>query len=170
MATARTTPHSVSALLDHLARLSRVHTEATLDARGLRQRHLVALTVLREHAPATQQALASALAIDRTNLVGLLNELEGDGYVERRRSAEDRRRHIVELTPAGERALTGAEQAIEQAEAEIFHGLSEQERATLRALLQRATAGHVLDCAAAAGLRDPVETARDEDEGAVPAA
>lgn len=142
--------HSFSALLDHLGRLSRARTEATLDARGLRPRHLVALTVLREHAPATQQSLASVLSIDRTNLVGLLNELEADGYVERRRSPEDRRRHIVELTPAGERALAGAERAIEEAEAEVFHGLDAQERATLHALLSRAAAGHALDCAGAA--------------------
>jgi len=144
------TAHSVSALLDHMARLARARTEATLEAHGLRPRHLVAMTVLREHAPATQQSLAAALAIDRTNLVGLLNELEADGYVERRRSAEDRRRHIVELTPAGERTLAAAERAIEEAEAEVFHGLDAQERATLHALLQRATAGHVLDCAGAA--------------------
>lgn len=151
-----TTPasHSSAALLDHLARLARLHTEATLDRLGLRSRHLVALTLLREHAPATQQSLASSLAIDRTNLVGLLNELEGDGYVERRRSAEDRRRHIVELTPAGQRALAAAERAIDDAEAELFHGLDAQERATLHALLLRAAAGHVLDCAAAAGLRE----------------
>ncbi len=144
--------HSSAALLDHLARLARLHTEATLDRLGLRSRHLVALTVLREHAPATQQSLASALAIDRTNLVGLLNELEADGYLVRRRSPEDRRRHIVELTPAGERALARAERALDRAEAELFHGLDEQERATLRELLLRATAGHVLDCAGAAGL------------------
>lgn len=160
-----TTPasHSSAALLGHLARLARVHTEASLDQLGLRSRHLVALTVLREHAPATQQALAAALAIDRTNLVGLLNELERDGYVERRRSSEDRRRHIVELTPAGEQALQSAERATAQAEAELFHGLDEQERATLHTLLQRAAAGHVLDCAPAAGLRDGAQDSPDAD-------
>jgi DNA-binding MarR family transcriptional regulator len=150
----RSAHHSFSALLDHLARLTRVQTEATLETLGLRPRHLVALTVLREHAPATQQSLAAAIAIDRTNLVGLLNELEHAGYVERVRSTEDRRRHIVELTPAGERALADAERALQQAEEEVFHGLDDDERATLHALLQRAAAGHVLDCAGAAGLRD----------------
>lgn len=144
--------HSSTALLDHLARISRAHTEATLGALGLRPRHLVTLTVLRQHAPATQQALAQQLAIDRTNLVGLLNELESAGLLARRRSEADRRRHIVELTPAGERTLDRAERAIEAAEAELLQGLSEQERGTLYELLQRATAGHLLDCAGAAGL------------------
>lgn len=160
--------HPVSALLDHLARLARARTEATLEELGLRPRHLVALTVLREHAPATQQSLASAISIDRTNLVGLLNELEADGYVERRRSPEDRRRHIVELTPAGANALAAAERAIEQAEAEVFHGLDAQERATLHALLSRAAAGHVLDCAGDGGAAE-LHGACIEADGTAPA-
>ena len=48
---------------------------------GLRPRHLIALTVLRDHGGMTQQALAAALQVDRTNLVGLLNELEDDGLI-----------------------------------------------------------------------------------------
>lgn len=142
--------HSSTALLDHLARISRAHTEASLEQLGLRPRQLVALTLLRETGPATQQALASAISIDRTNLVGLLNELESAGYLARRRAAEDRRRHIVELTPQGTRKLDEAESALARAEAELLHGLDERERQTLFELLQRATAGHVVDCTAAA--------------------
>jgi DNA-binding MarR family transcriptional regulator len=148
-----TPSHSSTALLDHLARLSRAHSEASLERVGLRPRHLVVLTLLRETGPATQQALAQAISIDRTNLVGLLNELESAGFLARRRSEEDRRRHIVELTPQGQRTLRAAERALATAEAELLHGLDEREQQTLYELLQRATAGHMLDCAAA--LRDP---------------
>ncbi|HEY4279928.1 MAG TPA: MarR family transcriptional regulator [Conexibacter sp.] len=145
--------HSSLAMLDHLARLSRAQTEASLAEIGLRTRHFVALTVLRDHAPATQQALATVLAIDRTNLVGLLNELEADGYIERRRASEDRRRHIVVLTDAGERVLAQAEAGVAQAEDALLLGLDEDERRVLFQLLQRATSGHVLDCVGAAGMR-----------------
>lgn len=142
--------HSSTALLGHLARISQAHTEASLEQVGLRPRQLVTLTLLREAGPSTQQSLASAIAIDRTNLVGLLNELETAGLVRRRRSEQDRRRHIVELTPAGERKLRAAEEALARAEAELLHGLDERERQTLYELLQRATAGHVVDCGEAA--------------------
>ena len=55
---------------------------------------------MRENGGVTgQQELATELGVDRTNLVGLLNELEAEGLILRRRAAEDRRRHIVELTP-----------------------------------------------------------------------
>lgn len=148
--------HSSTALLSHLARIAQAHTETSLGALGLRPRHLVTLTLLAEIAPATQQALAQRLAIDRTNLVGLLNELESAGLLARRRDAADRRRHIVELTEAGRETLDRAERALEAAEAEVLGALSGVERCQLYELLQRAAAGQAPDCEAAAGVRDDI--------------
>ena len=142
--------HRSSALLDHLARLTRSRAETALAPLGLRPRHLVALTVMRDQGSGTQQGLAAALQIDRTNLVGLLNDLEHDGLIARRRSSEDRRRHIVELTDAGARRLGEAEAALSAAEDEVLGALDPDERETLFRLLQQATRGHVADCAAAA--------------------
>lgn len=153
----RTAHHRSSALLDHLARLTRVRAESALTPLGLRARHLVALTVLRDHGSATQQSLSGALRIDRTNLVGLLNELEADGLIARRRSVEDRRRHIVELTEEGASRLEAAEAALAAAEDEVLAALDADERETLYLLLQRATAGHLIDCAGAAA--DPALSA-----------
>ncbi|HWF33765.1 MAG TPA: MarR family winged helix-turn-helix transcriptional regulator, partial [Solirubrobacteraceae bacterium] len=100
-----------AALLVHLGRRMRLCAEAALEPLGLRPRHLVALTVLRDHAGSTQQSLSAALQIDRTNLVGLLNELESAGLLERRRTSEDRRRHTVHLTALGSERLAEAESA-----------------------------------------------------------
>jgi DNA-binding MarR family transcriptional regulator len=145
--------HRSSALLHHLARLSRVRAESALTPIGLRPRHLLALTVLRDHGGATQQALASTLQIDRTNLVGLLNELESAGLIVRRRTDEDRRRHVVDLTDAGRAKLSEAECALAAAEDAVFSALDAEQRETLYRLLQQATAGHVLECAA--GIQQP---------------
>ncbi|MDX6687897.1 MAG: MarR family transcriptional regulator, transcriptional regulator for hemolysin [Baekduia sp.] len=142
--------HRSSALLDHLARLTRVRSEGALKPLGLRPRHLIALTVLRDHGGGTQQALASVLQVDRTNLVGLLNELEADGLVTRRRAPDDRRRHLVELTDAGGQRLAEAERALAEAEDDILGALDAHQREVLYRLLQQATSGHVFDCSAAA--------------------
>src|SRR5258708_16569057 len=104
--------HRSGALLDHLARRMRLRAELVLAPLGLRPRHLVALTVLRGRDGITQQALSATLEMDGTNIVVLLNELEAEDLVERRRSPEDRRRHVVVLTEAGAKRLPEAQGAL----------------------------------------------------------
>jgi DNA-binding MarR family transcriptional regulator len=141
-------PNRSAALIVHLARHMRVRSEAALAPLGLRARHLIALTVLRDQGGSSQQALSTTLQIDRTNLVGLLNELEDDGLIARRRSSEDRRRHIVELTDVGAHRLAQAESALVAAEDEVLGALDGEERETLYRLLQQATKEPGLVCAA----------------------
>ncbi|MEU8296441.1 MarR family winged helix-turn-helix transcriptional regulator [Micromonospora sp. NPDC048909] len=142
------------ALLDYLARRMRLRSESVLAPLGLRPRHLVALTVLRDAAGISQQGLASSLQIDSTNVVGLLNDLEATGLVERRRSLEDRRRHVVSLTEAGAKRLREAECALVVAEDDVLGALEPAERETLYDLLRRAISGREVTCAEVAEL-DP---------------
>jgi MarR family transcriptional regulator, lower aerobic nicotinate degradation pathway regulator len=138
--------HRSGALMDHLARRMRLRAEAVLAPLGLRPRHLVALTVLRDRDGSTQQALAATLAVDGTNIVGLLNELEAEKLIERRRSPEDRRRHVVELTDAGADQLAKVEFALAAVEDEVLGALDASQRETLYSLLQRAANGAVVKC------------------------
>jgi len=143
-------------LIDHIARVARRRSELALAPSGLRPRHLVALTVLREHGALTQAALGDALRLDPTNLVGLLNELEEQGLLTRRRDPADRRRHIVDLSGEGVAALARAECALAAVEEQVLAALDDDERATLQALLARAASGQVAcdSCAAEADDRD----------------
>jgi DNA-binding MarR family transcriptional regulator len=133
-------------LLDHVARLARTAGESALAGLGLRPRHLRTLTVLRDGGELTQRALAATLSMDRTNLVGLLNELEADGLVERRRSAADRRRHMVAITDAGAERLAEAERVLTGVEDEVLSALDATERDTLYALLARVSADRQAVC------------------------
>jgi hypothetical protein len=56
----------------------------------------------------------------------------------------------VELTGPGARRLGEAEAALGAVEDEVLGTLDSEQRATLYALLQQATAGHMVDCGAAA--------------------
>ena len=138
--------HHPGALIDHLARRMRQRAEVVLAPLALRPRHLVALTVLRDRGGSTQQALAATLAMDGTNIVGLLNELEARKLVERRRSPEDRRRHIVELTDAGAEQLAKVEVALIAVEDEVLGALGENQREVLYSLLQQAARGSDVSC------------------------
>jgi DNA-binding MarR family transcriptional regulator len=146
--------HRSGALLDHLARRIRNRAETVLAPLGLRPRHLVALTVLREGGGCTQQALAGTLEMDGTNVVGLLNDLESEGLIERRRSPQDRRRHLVALTHAGVERLAKAEFVLATAEDEVLGALDHDQRETLYCLLQKAVTGtEAASVPAAAGAR-----------------
>ena len=126
-------------LLMRLAKVLYHHSSEEL--LGMRVRHLVTLSYLREHNPAPQQQLGESLCIDANNLVLLLNALEQAGHVARRRDPADRRRHLVEPTPAGLRALARAERAQAAIEDEALSTLGAGEREALRDLLMRALHG-----------------------------
>jgi DNA-binding MarR family transcriptional regulator len=125
-------------LLEHLARVGRRAAESSMSPGGLRPRHLIALKLLSENGPASQQGLADALSLDPSNVVGLLNELEERGLITRRRDRADRRRHIVELSRVGEDELALAYARLSDVEDDLLSALSAQERATLYDLLVRA--------------------------------
>lgn len=117
-----------------------VHRLASEDLLGMRFKLYMTLGYIRDHPGTTQQELESALFIDANSVVLILNELEAAQLSVRRRDPNDRRRHIVELTPGGKRALERADKARETLEAEVLRDLSEEERKTLRRLLERVLA------------------------------
>jgi DNA-binding MarR family transcriptional regulator len=140
-------------LMEHLARRLRAESESEIERFGLRARHVVALTLLRDSGQRPQAELARVLGIDPTNVVGLLNELEAAGLVERRRSPEDRRRHTVALTAAGHERLAAIEEVLITVERRALAALDDDQRATLHTLLRAATDDAGVDCSAA--LADP---------------
>ncbi len=135
----KTAPARAKGSMNLLTRLSRVvYRRATEDVLGIRLKQFVTLDYLREQGGSSQQLLGQALMLDPNNCVILLNDLEEAGYVERRRDPTDRRRHMVEMTPAGERALEHAEEKLETVEDGVLGNLSRAERATLHELLVKA--------------------------------
>src|ERR1700681_189800 len=95
-----------------LTRLSRVvYRRASEAVMGMSLKEYMALINLRDQANVTQQALGDALHLDANNCVLLLNVLEAGHLAERRRDPTDRRRHFVELTPAGRLAVERADRA-----------------------------------------------------------
>jgi DNA-binding MarR family transcriptional regulator len=115
-----------------------VYRASTEELLGIRLKELATLAYLRDHEDASQQALTQALMVDANSCVLLLNELEASGFAERRRDPDDRRRHIVALTPTGRQALERAERAQESIEDDVLAALDADERAALRTLLSRA--------------------------------
>ncbi|MDT5001761.1 MAG: MarR family transcriptional regulator, transcriptional regulator for hemolysin [Mycobacterium sp.] len=136
-------------LLEHLARRLRAESESEIERFDLRARHVIALTLLRDSGERPQADLAHVLTIDPTNVVGLLNELETAGLVERRRSPLDRRRHTVALTAEGHDRLAAIEDVLITVERRVLSALDDDQRAALHTLLRAATEEVGGECSAA---------------------
>ncbi len=70
---------------------------------GLQPQHHAVLSLLDEGTCTAQWMIADRLDYDRSQIVGLLDDLEERGLVLRKRDPADRRRHLVTLTAGGPR-------------------------------------------------------------------
>ena len=133
---------SASFLLKRLGFVIKERMMEALEETGLSGYHHAVLALLHEEPRETQGMIADALGYDRSHLVGILDELEEKGLVERRRDPSDRRRHLVSLTPAGDEALARLRAIAKQVDDEFFKPLDAEERKTLKALLARLASHH----------------------------
>ena len=113
----------------------RADVTATLAPFGLRMVTFSALSVIAENPGLRQGQLADALAIERPNLVAIVNELMRAGLVARSRSADDRRAYALTTTAEGRARLGEAAEAVRRHDARMTSGLTDGDRARLIAML-----------------------------------
>ncbi len=101
---------------------------------GLTPKHVGVLFQV-DACPTSQQALIDSIGVDPSKLVGILNDLEEEGLIVRRRDPDDRRRHIVELSKEGRSRLGVARRAKSAVEARLFVGLDAEQQKQLYGLL-----------------------------------
>src|SRR3954449_270294 len=128
----RSSPGLLLALLgqEAMRRLRDAHT-----AHNLKPRQFQILGLLHDHGALAQRDLVQTMDMAPSMLVTLLNPLEADGLVSRERDPDDRRRHLVTLTPAGEKLLASASRAQKDTEDALFAPLDNHQREQLRGLL-----------------------------------
>jgi MarR family transcriptional regulator, lower aerobic nicotinate degradation pathway regulator len=113
----------------------------TLAQEGVRRQHFAVITSLAEQGPASQATLGRRLSIDRSDLHAILNDLEGEGLVERIPDERDRRRNVVALTSRGRAARSRLDRRVDAAQDALLAPLSATERRELRRLLRKVADG-----------------------------
>jgi DNA-binding MarR family transcriptional regulator len=110
---------------------------AALAPYGINGRHLAVLSVLAGGELLSQQEAARRLAIDRTTMVALIDELERKRIVARHPHPGDRRKNVVDLTDEGRVLYDKAVRAAEDAERRFLAPLDDASAQRLREALQR---------------------------------
>ncbi len=96
------------------------------------------LACLKQEGELTQRQVCDVLAVDRSDMVRLVDGLEKRGFVVRRKHAKDRRKQLLSLTEDGEKTVARTEQLVDDATDRLFADLTAKDRRTLHRLTLRA--------------------------------
>jgi len=99
--------------------------------------HAGVLWMLSRSPGMSQREMAAKLKLHPSRVVGLLDELERRGLIERRGHVQDRRLYAVHLTAAGQKLFDEVRQLTEQHQKLICKALTDKECQQLAAYLQR---------------------------------
>lgn len=107
--------------------------------------HVSVLAALDEFGPASQADLGRRCAIDRSDMVALINDLSGHGLVRREPDPGDRRRNVITITDDGRDRLGALEAVLADVQDRLLESLSADERHQLVRLLTQIVDHHAAD-------------------------
>jgi len=126
----------VSFLLAKLSqRIVRVIDESLVKLK-VNIKHVAVMAEIRYLGPANQKVIGDTLEIDRTTMVGLVDDLEQLNFVVRVIDPEDRRAFRVTLTPEGLRALAAAGELIKREESDFLNTLPQGQKDSFLSILK----------------------------------
>ena len=112
------------------------HANEALAPLGLNVKHYGLLTVIVHEGPIPQGRLGEIMRIDRTTMVGFIDDLERDGHVDRTRNPEDRRAYALVATPGGKRLQRSAAAVMRKVQSAALSPLTADERRELQRMLR----------------------------------
>jgi DNA-binding MarR family transcriptional regulator len=124
-------------LMNFIAEHATERFERELEPEGIRTKHATVLLLIDAEGPMSQRSLCRRLRIDKSPMVGLVDDLEQLGVAERRRSDRDRRVQAIHLTSNGRRILQRVKRLADEGNERTFGALDEDERVVLHDLLLR---------------------------------
>jgi DNA-binding MarR family transcriptional regulator len=102
----------------------------------LRISHYSVLAIVEANPGLAQSEVAQAVGIEPARLVRVLDELEQRGWIQRMRSATDRRSHALFLTPEGQKAFRQVKDLARRHETHVIERLGAAKYELLMQLLK----------------------------------
>jgi len=118
----------LAAMFAPLTRVLIAREDPVLRAHDISMWGYIVLTGLVEQPVRTQAALAQTINADKSRIIGVLDDLQQRGLIQRQPDAADRRVHLLSLTPAGDRLRRSVESAIRGREEEVLATLPAADR------------------------------------------
>lgn len=103
------------------------------------------LGALADRGGMSQRRLGELTQIEKSSMVVYLDALEDGGWILRKSDPQDRRAHVVELTPEGARKFAQLGPRLLAAQNRFLEPLTKQEIASLTELLKRLAGVHAID-------------------------
>jgi len=125
----------LAAMFAPLTRKLIAREEPVLLAHDISMWGYIVLTALVEQPVRTQAALAQAIHADKSRIIGVLDELQERGLIQRQPDEADRRVHLLSLTQEGDQLRRSVEAGIRRREEQVLAQLPPADReAFLRSL------------------------------------
>lgn len=130
----------VGFLLARAHLVAREKADAAIGSLGLTAKAYGALATLVSEGAVSQQTLSRRIRVDPATMVDVIDTLEKENHIIRKRNPRDRREYALQVTSKGKALFARAERALTAAEQETLRGLSSDDVQALMRLL-----AHVAD-------------------------
>lgn len=104
---------------------------------GLRRTTFSCLSLIVETPGLRQSQLGEKLSIERPNLVGIVEDLNRRGFIEKSVSSEDRRAYSLRPTAEGLQLFRDAFAAVQELDHQITEGMTKQDRTAFHSMLEK---------------------------------
>lgn len=139
------TPDALSGIVSYWIRLIQIgaykHFESSTRGFGSSPRYYGLLKIIEHNPGLPQSRLAEAINLDRSSLVPILDTLEKEGTIERKRADNDKRLRCTFITKKGNKTISELDKLVAVHEAQMISELSDQEKETLLSLLSKVAKG-----------------------------
>lgn len=132
------TPRSIQHRFMHINRLHRTAVDTKMSATGIhRSQHMILMYLNRCRDKISQKDIAKHFEISAAAVAVSLKKLESGGYIRRQCSKNDNRFNEIEITEKGKEIVDMSHCIFEEIDNRTFEGISDREKQTLVALLDR---------------------------------